>query len=393
MPSAIESRKTRLAFRHPTVESASENDGAASEIIYSRPGLSNQYHNGASEAPKKRALDETDLEIMARVSWKKQRPPYNSEPTASSCKSKSPGQIITNRANFVDVSDAKAANEHVCAKGQFLRVASEVAAKALNRGFGLIKTNPEGPPLAQFGDGEPASNVEEKMVDDESQFLFNSAPSKGIRRAWPLSQLRTIIHNDDDEHERGSDDQVDAEDAVRPEILPAYEVYNPAKLTTMIPQVNDNIFHLLQTAAESFPNRGTFEGTLVKLKPGEVLSIVGSYLLTVIQGVISLTGVRLETSRRPHRVFAPRCSPIPTIYALPLTDRSASDCLDNAWMQIPATIQKLITPQDSVILLQTLASGIEGLGSVCEPFADVWPHPDEQENDALSLKNARIVCI
>src|SRR5205085_10242778 len=100
------------------------------------------------------------------------------------------------------------------------------------------------------------------------------------------------------------------------------------------------------------------------LAPSNTLCLLGSYMLTVLLGSITLCGVRLCPSTTTHHVFAPSCSPLPIL-------RPSSydgDLTDPMPINFPQRIRTMLLPDRAAILIQELKSGVEGLGHVCKTF-------------------------
>ncbi|KZT20555.1 hypothetical protein NEOLEDRAFT_1075377 [Neolentinus lepideus HHB14362 ss-1] len=125
---------------------------------------------------------------------------------------------------------------------------------------------------------------------------------------------------------------------------------------------------------------------LLALAPGETVSLLGVYNLTVLAGFVSLCGTTLSASPIAHRVFAPRSSPIPVIKSMP------SDSSD-VRSDIPEFTRQIVRQGGSLVVLGEVTSHVEGLGRICRTFDGVftpsrWQHGD---TDVLGIKGAYLI--
>ncbi|KAF9070394.1 hypothetical protein BDP27DRAFT_1447078 [Rhodocollybia butyracea] len=162
-------------------------------------------------------------------------------------------------------------------------------------------------------------------------------------------------------------------------------------LTTFVPVQGQNLFHLTAEEVSFVSVSSSSAATLIALNPSETLTLLGTYRLSVICGSVQVAGAVLRgPSAKEHSVFAPRSSPLPFIR--PLSSAPATG--------LPPNIQSMIPHNSTVLLLQELHTGVEGLGKVCRTFEGVFAsHPKDVTNrgetnefgDVLKLKGVRIV--
>ncbi|KAJ7043646.1 hypothetical protein C8F04DRAFT_943495 [Mycena alexandri] len=117
--------------------------------------------------------------------------------------------------------------------------------------------------------------------------------------------------------------------------------------------------------------------TLIALSQGETVSLLGAYMFTVLQGAVSICGVRTPAAAAAHRVFAPRSSPIPALEALNEKVR-----LDPV-LAVPPRLRPAFENSGTLVAFHQLNSGVEGLGRVCRTFNGVFkPSRFQQDIDA-----------
>jgi polynucleotide 5'-hydroxyl-kinase GRC3/NOL9 len=119
-------------------------------------------------------------------------------------------------------------------------------------------------------------------------------------------------------------------------------------ISTFTPSLDQNVF---------FDH--TLSSVYLVLSPSETLSFVGTVSLTVVQGTISLFGSLLHTSTRRHRVYAPKNHPVARIEAI-----EAPKEIENR-MSLPMFLASSVNQSQTVIMVQDLNSGIQGLAKIC----------------------------
>ncbi|KAI3616361.1 hypothetical protein WG66_012621 [Moniliophthora roreri] len=143
----------------------------------------------------------------------------------------------------------------------------------------------------------------------------------------------------------------------------------PQKLnTTYYPIPNQNFFSVLSDSGEN-----NSRSVLISLKIDDTLVLLGSYILRVVRGAISLCGITLHPSSGMQRVFALQSAPIPVIVAV-------KSELCGGEFPVPEDLRNLVGDGDNtstLIVISELRTGIEGLGRVCRIFESAFrpiPH-------------------
>ncbi|KAG6334274.1 hypothetical protein ID866_4814 [Astraeus odoratus] len=135
---------------------------------------------------------------------------------------------------------------------------------------------------------------------------------------------------------------------------PIEEPTEPTAVSNFSPTINQNTFVPSKDYLSSLGLQDERAVVLI-VNAGESLALLGPYLLTVLQGCVSLCGVTLSASLVQHRVFAPRSSPVPVISWTPLRDLS-----DSTQLPLPSGVNA--NTDSAVLLIQYLGTGIEELG-------------------------------
>ncbi|TFK66585.1 hypothetical protein BDN72DRAFT_771728 [Pluteus cervinus] len=158
-------------------------------------------------------------------------------------------------------------------------------------------------------------------------------------------------------------------------------------LSTFKPNPNQNLWRLSIEQIQSLPHPPAHSsaGILISLEDGKTLTFAGTYTLTILRGSISLCGVTLAASKRSHPVFAPLCSPLPTLEAHS-PEEEGDDGPLLSFLQENFNIS--ITRGSTVILVQSLPSGVEGLGKVVKSLENAFLIP---EHDSLQLDGVSMV--
>lgn len=177
-----------------------------------------------------------------------------------------------------------------------------------------------------------------------------------------------------------SDDSEAEENLLVPIELPSYPQPSrsePSQLSTFRPTRDLNVYELSNDEASA---TGLQNETLVlSIDREETLALLGSYALTVLSGSISILGVTLSASKVPHHVFAPRSAPIPIL-------RCASSDVhaDLNMYSLPPRIRK--NDGGAVVAIQSLDTGVEGLGRVCRVFDGVFEPSRWQRSSAEVIR-------
>ncbi len=151
-----------------------------------------------------------------------------------------------------------------------------------------------------------------------------------------------------------------------------------ATLSTFTPTRHLNVFHLSQDEISSVLGPTSARGTLIALSVEKTLCIGGAYLLTVLGGTVSLLGTFIGFSKKSHRVYAPKSSPVPVLEAVASEPSSG-------WSEELSRLLEIDGTSCAIILIQELRTGIEGLGNVCKVFSDVFDYESQSEEDAKML--------
>ncbi|PFH47021.1 hypothetical protein AMATHDRAFT_153153 [Amanita thiersii Skay4041] len=159
----------------------------------------------------------------------------------------------------------------------------------------------------------------------------------------------------------------------------------PRSLSTFHPIRGQNLFYVSpnQLSSLKVPQKN---GTILKLSPEETICIAGTYMLTVLQGTISILGTLLTVSPKPHNIYAFKSSPLPVITAV----SSESTLLQGT---IPTELG-ISMPSGIVVMIQELQTGVEGLGRVCKVFHGVFDfarYEDQEDRQMLNVNGAYLL--
>ncbi|KAJ7224320.1 hypothetical protein GGX14DRAFT_649599 [Mycena pura] len=175
----------------------------------------------------------------------------------------------------------------------------------------------------------------------------------------PWSPSAPIDDSSEDEVEGIPDDQVPP-----PSSHPT-SYASSQTLSTFRVLPDENTFYLTPEEMMSL-GLSTDTATLISLSPGQTISLLGTYLFTVLQGTVSICGVRISTSLGANRVFAPRSAPIPVLQA---SDETAAP---HTISTISARLRVVFKSGSTVVALSQLNTGVEGLGRICPIFDGVF---------------------
>jgi polynucleotide 5'-hydroxyl-kinase GRC3/NOL9 len=152
-----------------------------------------------------------------------------------------------------------------------------------------------------------------------------------------------------------------------------------ALLSTFNPNWNNNVFAFSSAEVgflESSPLIGD-SATVIIMKPGDALSLLGTYALTIICGSVYLAGVTLSPSRTTHHVFAPRCSPVPALQCLQSNGKTRDP------KSFPERLHPFLKTDCAIVALRELCTGVDGLGRVCRTFDGVFEPSRWHRNDIV----------
>ncbi|RDX43047.1 hypothetical protein OH76DRAFT_1361674 [Lentinus brumalis] len=199
------------------------------------------------------------------------------------------------------------------------------------------------------------SDAESSFSSSESSEEDVAAPRR--TRAWSPSAPLADSSDEDD----GDGDEPIVLDYPLPAPLDQVSVEPASALSSFDPVLDQNVFHLAP-ASETAP-----KSTVLLLRSGETVALLGTYTLTVLRGTITLAGVQLSASHTTHPVYAPRSSPIPIIQCR-LSRSTSSTGRAPLLPALPERIADASPHFDAVLMLQELHTGIEGLGRICRTF-------------------------
>ncbi|EGO04216.1 hypothetical protein SERLA73DRAFT_118483 [Serpula lacrymans var. lacrymans S7.3] len=209
--------------------------------------------------------------------------------------------------------------------------------------------------------------------DDEEESGAGDEEGPQRKRAWsPSVPLADSSDDDDDEH--GEDDAL---------LVPAAnQKQERAVLSTFSPLAGMNAFAITPDEVLALRLSHTSEGHAMALvvEQGETLALVGAYMLSVIHGSASLSGLTLRPSHVAHRVFAPRSSPVPVLQCA-----QASEDAQDTTIVLPERIRAVSGEGTAVVVLQRLVTGVEHLGRVCRVFEHVFQPSRWHASSSTSL--------
>ncbi|KAI5984811.1 hypothetical protein EDC04DRAFT_2831401 [Pisolithus marmoratus] len=169
----------------------------------------------------------------------------------------------------------------------------------------------------------------------------------------------------------------------RPVELEESEAPRPAEptvISSFSPLLGQNTFPLTQDDFSAMGFQGD-NGVVLVLNASESVALLGVYLLTVLQGRANLCGVTLGPSSTHHRVFAPRSSPIPVISWAPTNSHSKRP--------LPSSVHA--SRDATVVLIQYVNTGVEGLSRVCRVFENVFKPPRDAPARDIGIPEIRLI--
>ncbi|KAG6884901.1 hypothetical protein C0993_007358 [Termitomyces sp. T159_Od127] len=210
---------------------------------------------------------------------------------------------------------------------------------------------------------------EESLSEDAS----TTNPSMSKSRWSPSIPLNDSSDEDED----------DIVSEVQPTVItPNNEADTLDTLSTFHPISNQNTFYLQSADVSSLHLEGDLplHATVVALRPEETLCLLGTYVLSVLQGSITLSGVTISSSPKSYRVFSPRSAPLHVLGGV--DGLGAIPCIH----QLPSSMHATISTPVALVLLQELRSGVEGLGDICRTFRGVFEPSRWQKSSTYPLK-------
>lgn len=180
-----------------------------------------------------------------------------------------------------------------------------------------------------------------------------------------------------------SSDDSEAEEAQNPlvpvelPLFPQPSRSEPSQLSTFRPTRDLNVYEL---SADEVNDMGLQnEASVLSIEREETLALLGTYALTVLKGSISILGVTLSASKVAHHVFAPRSAPIPILRCV-----SSDVHADLDIYSLPPRIRN--SRDGAVVAIQSLDTGVEGLGRVCRVFDGVFEPSRWQRSSAEFIR-------
>ncbi|KAG5649462.1 hypothetical protein H0H81_003675 [Sphagnurus paluster] len=249
------------------------------------------------------------------------------------------------------------------------------------------KEKPKAPPRYfdepdSFQDQDDVIVIDSDSDEVDEQEDFREQPP--MKRRWSPS-----LPLNDSSDEGDMDADLDVSFSVLPTTAVPKVPTTTEVLSTFHPSPNQNTFFLDVAEVSALQLESNAPGTLIALHSEETICLLGTYTFTVLQGSINHSGVLLSPSRRCHRVFAPRSSPLPLIEG-----QDSARAIQNI-RNLPQSIHPLIARPITLVLLQELHSGVEGLGRICRTFDGVFAPSRWQRStvsDELQLSGVHLVC-
>jgi len=174
------------------------------------------------------------------------------------------------------------------------------------------------------------------------------------------------------------------------EIIQAAPIQDSLQLPANIfrPKPEVNTFKLSSQEIRALRLSDTDTATIIGLLSEQTLTFVGSALITVLYGSVSLLGIQLRKSCISYPVYSPKCSPLVTISAL----KNGDDKMEGTSniVRFPTRLRKILEHSDAALAIQPLFSGVSGLGKIMRPLAGAFessPEGHEEESmRALDVK-------
>ncbi|CAK5283075.1 unnamed protein product [Mycena citricolor] len=225
-------------------------------------------------------------------------------------------------------------------------------------------------------DSEEEVEVE---ADESTTPTTTSRPPQTGQRAWSPSAPLNDSSEDEDEEDQSDTSRAPASTPLVPHI----------PFTTFHAVPDETLFCLGHEEKLLLGLSGDAPASLLVLTPGQTLTLLGVYALTVMRGAVSLYGVMLNASPAAQRVYAPRSSALPVLKAIATSARAGLNKLD-----VPPRARAACAEGRAVVVLQQLKTGVEGLGRIVQTFGGVFEpsrRMDEAE-DVLQIPGVYAVC-
>ena len=197
--------------------------------------------------------------------------------------------------------------------------------------------------------------------------------SEGVSSLVPTGSIeREAVQNSPPADESSEDDNNDEPDEGIPleALLPQLSSTFPSNdrvtiLSTFKPAAGRNMFFI---SGEDCSSLGVSNpATLVCLTAEDALCLLGSCRLMVLRGSLELCGTTLAATKTTHNIYAPRCSALPILKSG--RGQSSGSVLDD---QTTPHRLRGIFEFNTVLMFQSLETGVERLHLVCRPFSGMF---------------------
>lgn len=170
--------------------------------------------------------------------------------------------------------------------------------------------------------------------------------------------------------------------------LPSYPQpsgYEPLQLSTFRPTRDLNFFELSSDELNAMGLQN--ETSVLSVNQEETLALLGTYALTILRGSVDMLGMTLSASKVAYHVFAPRSAPIPILRCVASGIHTDPDI-----HPLPSRVRDL--QGGAVVAIQSLDTGVEGLGRVCRVFNGVFEPSRWQLSSAQVIRSGvSLVCM
>ncbi|KAJ7665412.1 hypothetical protein DFH06DRAFT_1470675 [Mycena polygramma] len=222
---------------------------------------------------------------------------------------------------------------------------------------------------------DPFQNSDDVIIidsdEDEDEDISDAPPARSTmvfvgKRAW--SPSAPINDSSDEEDEENVDVPAPAPHSATAQ--------RPPQSLTSLHFLQDKTVFYLDSEEIAALGLTTDAATLVSLSAGQTIGLLGAYMFTVLQGLVSICGVRMPADPTAHRVYAPRSAPIPILEA------SNGTVPKHSTAAVPARLRAVFESGAIIVAFQPLNDGVEGLGKICRTFDGVFKPSRWQESDA-----------
>lgn len=198
-----------------------------------------------------------------------------------------------------------------------------------------------------------------QVSEDANDFVPGSVDRKAVQNSLPADE------SSEDDDTDGPDEGIHLETLLPQLSSTSHSDDRVTILSTFKPAAGRNIFSISREDCSALGVSNP--GTLVCLTPEDTLCLLGSCRLTVLRGSLELCGIVLAASKTAHNIYAPRCSPLPVLKAG--RGQCSGSVLDD---QTALHRLRSILKFNTVLLFQSLETGVDRLGLVCRPFSGIF---------------------